>query len=267
MTPFEVVVRWNSSFLRGESLPEEERLASVHVLLQAVCDPETVRQFYRKGGAADGEERYRYPLFYVPPSDKGKKHVTLTRVTPRSHLFSANAYELEILGLLAILGRENELVHEMLSKTKERLSRTCFGRFCEDGECFETSIHVLRFWGRAFPDEMASLEKLLHGIKAHMGDRSRHSGTAFYYRLALSELPLDLVQSEIRSSQNELLRQLGKSYVMNSENDRYVNVMAKYILRNVLSRLPEYEYLKNREPYLSESDGRLHVDVYPLEYR
>ncbi|MNC76531.1 hypothetical protein D3C75_1282720 [compost metagenome] len=35
---------------------------------------------------------------------------------------------------------------------------------------------------------------------------------------------------------------------------------------NVLSRLPEYEYLKNREPYLSESDGRLHVDVYPLEY-
>jgi hypothetical protein len=58
-----------------------------------------------------------------------------------------------------------------------------------------------------------------------------------------------------------LLQQLGKSYVMNSENDKYINVLAKYILRNCLSRLEEFEYIKESEPFVSEKDGRLHFDV------
>ena len=37
------------------------------------------------------------------------------------------------------------------------------------------------------------------------------------------------------------------------------------MLRNLISRLPEYEYIKKRQPYINEKDERLYFDMSDIE--
>jgi hypothetical protein len=48
---------------------------------------------------------------------------------------------------------------------------------------------------------------------------------------------------------------------MNSENDKINHPVMICAIRNTLSRLPEYEYIKDRQPYVKEKDGRLYFDL------
>jgi len=54
-----------------------------------------------------------------------------------------------------------------------------------------------------------------------------------------------------------------KSCVMNSEHDRTLHPVLLSILRNALARFPEYQYIKDRQPFISERDSRLHFDMTP----
>ena len=74
--------------------------------------------------------------------------------TPKTQIFSVNMYELEILRLLCILAPDNSEVKYMIDETVRRLKTTCFG-FMDDGvgECFDTSLVVLRFIAAAAQDE------------------------------------------------------------------------------------------------------------------
>jgi hypothetical protein len=201
------------------------------------------------------------PLFFLPPENGGRKLRTITMVTPKTCLLSDNMYELEILRLLALFDRNNNQVETMINSTLERLDDACFGQFCDKGECFETSIIALRFLNTALVGESPDLERLLKKIRMHFYDKKRHSGTMFYLWLTISELPIALARPEIEKDMNILTNALQKSYVLNSELDRYINLQCKYILRNCLSRLQQYEYLQHRKPYVSERDGRLHFNI------
>lgn len=264
MTPYEIMIKTNEDTIKGKIFSEDEKREISKALLQAVCEENTVEGFQNRintSSSDKGKTAKMYPIFYYPPYNEVKKYPILTGVTPKTKILSANAYELEILRILALFDGGNEKVKYMLYQTKERLSRTCFGRFCETGECFDTSLIVLRFIATAFPEETELQQNLLHGIKAHFQDKKRHSGIVFYYRLILSELTSELALPEIYACKDTLLQQLVKSYVMNSDNDKYVNTLDKYILRNCLSRLPEFDYIKEREPFISEKDGRLYFTV------
>jgi hypothetical protein len=158
----------------------------------------------------------------------------------------------------------------MLERTKKRLLTTCFGKFCETGECFEASLVTLRFIATTFPEEDIWMKQLLKGMKEHMNDRKRHSGVQFYYWLTLSELPLAIAAPEIKhyitnqevgSKHVSLPQLLNKSFTLQSDHDRYASPFGMYVMRNCLSRLEEYEYLKERKPYISDRDGRLHFDT------
>jgi hypothetical protein len=48
---------------------------------------------------------------------------------------------------------------------------------------------------------------------------------------------------------------------MNSENDKTLHPVLVCVIRNVMARLPEYEYIKDRQPYVSDKDGRLYFDM------
>jgi len=48
---------------------------------------------------------------------------------------------------------------------------------------------------------------------------------------------------------------------MNSESNKMMHPVLISILRNTISKFPEYEYIKDREPYVSNKDGRLHFDM------
>ena len=52
-----------------------------------------------------------------------------------------------------------------------------------------------------------------------------------------------------------------QSAVMNSEHDKTIHPVIICMLRNLISKYPEYAYIKERQPYISKKDGRLHFDI------
>lgn len=248
MTLYEKMIWVNSALIKGRAFTEIEKEKITCHFLDGVSDEKTADRFYngvRFPNNTDNSGRRMYPVFYIPQYNGGKKYKTVTGVTPGTHILSANAYELEILRTLALTAPQNETVKHMLDETKVRLRTTCFGN--EDdgvGECFDTSLVVLRFLGTAFPDELSWMQERIDVFNKHVKNKKRHSGIVFYYWLCLSEIPLVLAWPEIKRYKNDLILGLSRSYVMNSDNDRTINMQCKYIERNCLSRLEEYSYLR-----------------------
>lgn len=262
MTPYELMIKTNEHLIKGGILNDKQKQNITARFLEAVSDKNTADRFYRSvkyPGNIDGEGRRMYPVYFIPPYNNGKKYRTVTCVTPGTHILSANAYELEIIRLLHILDPENSQVCEMAEQTAARLRTTCFGNLCNAGECFESGVIALRFICSVLPDDTQWIKKLIGKYKEHINDKKRHSGIVFYYFLCLYEMPEQLALPEVEVNKDTLLRNIKRSFVLNSESDRYMSPLYKYILRNCLARLPEYRYLKDREPF--EENGRLHFNT------
>ncbi len=231
------------------------------IFLDNISDKNSLERF-NKGVKAPTDGRIMYPLFYIPPYN-GKKLITITGVMPKTHIFSANHYELEILRLLALWRPNEDIVKNMLSKTKERLRTTCYGNFCSTGECFEASIVTLRFLATVFPNEKDWITLLTKGIRDEIDNKpngvKRRSGIYFYYWLTLTDIDLPIADIEIKRYQPDLVHTISRSSSYNLEYDKLFNPIAVYIARNCLSRLPEYNHIKEIEGYAG-SDGRFHFD-------
>ena len=254
MTNYERVIRTNELIIKGNKISENQ--------MQDITDQFLSSDEYRDNADLqlnNPKVDNQYPIFFIP-SGNVNQYKTITMVTPHTQILSYNAYELEILRILALFDRNNNRISNMLEVTKIRLQNTCYGNFCDKGECFDTSLVVLRFFGTVYQHDTEHIKQLMEGIKSHLFDKKRHSGIWFYYLLCLSELPLELAKSEIEFYKDKILQQLQRSYVMNSEHDHYVSPLCKYILRNCLSRLEAYAYLSSRVPYIAK-DGRLHFDI------
>jgi len=113
---------------------------------------------------------------------------TVIPMSPKTHILSANAYELEIIRLLHLFAPEDTAVREIVRGTLERLKAACFGNGCEKGECFHAALPVLRFLAAAAPGETEWIAKLISFFHAHFDDQKRHSGVLQYFNLCLSEL-------------------------------------------------------------------------------
>ena len=88
-----------------------------------------------------------------------------------------------------------------------------------------------------------------------------HGNVLWYYWLCLSELPFTFAEPEIQRYKDKIIIQLSRSSVMNSENDKINHPVMICAIRSVLARLSEYAYIKDRQPYISDKDGRLHFDM------
>lgn len=78
----------------------------------------------------------------------------------------------------------------MKDHTIGRLRTTCFGaRGCVIGECFDTSLVVLRFLAAAAPWDIAWIKKIIETYNRHAGDKTRPRALLQYYLLCLSEFP------------------------------------------------------------------------------
>jgi hypothetical protein len=273
LTLYELMFKANFALLKDEDIKPQDRNYIVNRFLDGVSSQNTINRFHKGVNAPlkeNGDTRKMYPIYYIPPYDNGKKYVTVSAITPHTQILSSNSYELEILRLLAIFANDNEYVKQMLEKTKQRLLTTCFGNFCDLGECFESSIVVLRFISIAFPGEIEWMERLINGIRQHLFDKKRPSGVLFYYWLTLSELPIELAKPEIEhfsikcdltTERFALQNLMKKSFVMNSNHDKYASPFGMYVLRNCLARIDEYAYIRNKKPYVTEKDGRVHFDL------
>ncbi len=266
MTPHELMVKTNHYLIKGGKLTELQKANIVGQFLATWSTPDQAKRLYRGvkfPGNIDGDGRQMYPIFYIPPYNDGKKLKTIYNQAPKTHIFSANMYELEIIRLLCLIASENSAVCDMVAQTLERLKTTCFG-YEDDGvgECFDTSLVVLRFLAAAAPEDCSWINSRIENYNHHSGDKKRPWYAQWYFWLCLSELPFELAEPEILKYKNQMLPWLTtKSMVMNSEHDKTVHPVLICSLRNCLCRLPEYAYIKDIQPYVNEKDGRLHFDM------
>ena len=266
MTIYELMVKTNHYLIKGGILTDEQKKWIVQQILPSRSTYKEAQLFYqgvRYPNNMDREGRRMYPIFFIPPFNDGKKYKTILNQMPKTHILSANMYELEIIRMLYLLSSEDMTVDEMVQKTLERLKTTCFG-YQDDGlgECFDSSLVVLRFLASVAPTETEWIRSRIDNYQNHVGEKKRPWFSKWYYWLCLSEMPFDLARSEIHRYEEPILEWLRtKSMVMNSEHDRTIHPVLFCILRNIMARLPEYEYIKKREPYISEKDVRLHFNI------
>lgn len=272
MTAYELMIKTNHHLIKEGELTAAQKDNIVRQLLAARSDERTRQSFYKgvkyPGNADKNGEGHMYPIYFIPPYNQNKKYQTVIPMSPKTHILSANSYELEIIRLLHLFTPVDAVVADMVKKSLERLKTTCYGYHdCAVGECFHTALIVLRFVAAAAPDDTAWINKLLAFFKRHMDEKlalrgkSIHVNVLWYYWLCLSELPIALAEPEISRYKDRIIGQLNRSSVMNSENDKTNHPVMICAIRNTLSQLSEYAYIKKRQPYVCEKDGRLYFDM------
>jgi len=268
------MVKTNHYLIKSGALTEPQKQNIVRQLMAARTTPEQAKRFYigvKFPNNTNENGRQMYPLFFIPPYNNGKKYKMIFNQTPKTHILSANMYELEILRLLHLFVPDNPEVKAMIIQTLARLKTTCFGN--EDdgvGECFDTSLIVLRFLASAAPHETEWGKSRIDNYNRHVGDRERPWFSKWYFWLCLSEMTFETAKPEIEKYKAEMLNWLkNKSFVINSEHDKMIHTVLICMLRNNLARYPEYAYIKDRQPYikspengrLGDKDGRLYFDM------
>ena len=263
MTAYELMIKTNHHLIKDGELTDAQKANIVRQLLAARTDEQEIQKFYKKM-KTDGAT---YPGYYLPPYNNNKKYQTVIPMSPKTHILSMNAYEMDILRLLYLFAPGNPVVKDMIQGTFKRLKNSCPGGDCCQGECFHSSLPVLRFFAVAAPDNKAWMHKLTKKINAGI-DAKYKNNAILYYWLCLSELPYDVAEPGLLKYKNEILTKLQKTVPMNTEYAKVYQPVLYYVYRNCLSRFPEYEYIKDRQPYvktcktsLGEKDMRLHFDM------
>lgn len=268
MTTYDLMIKTNHYLIKGGKLTETQKNSIVNQFILEISNTYQRQKYYngvKSPNNTDSKGRRMYPEFFIPPYNDGKKYKTVLNQTPKTQILSSNVYELEILRLLFLLAPENETVIDMVNTTLKRLKTTCFGN--EDdgvGECFDASLIVLRFLCTVTPSDTTWIISRVNNYNDHVNEKKRPWFSLWYYWLCLSEMPFHLAENEILKYKSEMLDWLtNKSCVMNSDTDKTIHPVLLSILRNTISRFPTYEYIKDREPYINDKDGRLHFDMQP----
>lgn len=260
------VINADRRMMLGKPIEVDERRSLAAALLSARSSRTQASRFYegvRFPGNTDKAGRRMYPEFFIPPYNGGKKLQSLLGQTPKTHIFSANMYELDILRLLSQLLPDDPQVADMVSRTVDRLRTTCFAAMDDGlGECFDAGLVALRFLANCAPNETEWMRMRIGSFHHRYGEKKRTWHPLWYFWLCLSELPDALALPEITLYRDEAHARLtSKSYAMNSERDRTVHPVLLCILRNMLARLPEYAHIKDIQPYVDPRDGRLRFSV------
>ena len=272
MTPHELMVKTNHYLIKGGELTEPQKANIVGQFLAVRSDERAKQSFYKGVKYPNNVDKngtgHMYPIYFIPPYNANKKYQTVIPMSPKTHILSANSYELEIIRLLFLFAPDEPTVQDMVKKSLERLKTTCYGYHdCAIGECFHTALIVLRFLATTNPEDTAWINKLLAFFNRHMDEKlllrgkGIHGNVLWYYWLCLSELPFELAAPEISRYKDRIISQLNRSSVMNNENDKTNHPVMICMLRNCLCRFPEYAHIKDIQPTVSEKDGRLHFDM------
>jgi len=248
MAAYELMIKTNHHLIKGGAYSDIEKT-------------EIAKQL-QEGRITDGKERTFsnpnwYPKFFIPPSNGGKRLQTVIPCSPKTYIFADNAYEFEIIRLLHIFQPSDETFY-MIEGTLNRLKKTCFGyEGCHYAECFEAGLAVLRFLSFAAVGDREWVDKQISIYNNHFSDSRRHSGVQRYYWWVLSEMPFDIAQPEILRQKETIIDHLNRSYVIKNGSEDIL----LFVMRNVLARLPEYSYIKDRQPYVNEKTNRLHFNM------
>ena len=245
MTAYELMVKTNHYLIRNpseDSLSPSQKRRIVSELLAARSTPEQCRRFYlgvKFPDNRDSHGRRMYPDFFIPPYNGGKKYRTILGQLPKTHILSANMYELEILRLLHLFAPDDCDVRAMTEATLERLYHTCFGN--EDdgiGECFDTNLVVIRYLCATSPHDLIRIRSRISVYERHRGDKARPWYVEWYYRLCLSEAPYALSEQRIRDTLPSVQSWLAEESTAVPGRDADPTLL-QAIARNMTTRLRE----------------------------
>ena len=120
MTAYELMIKTNHHLIKGGELSDAQKANIVRQLLVAQTGENEIQKFYKKM-KADGAT---YPGYFLPPYNNNKKYQTVIPMSPKTHILSMNAYEMEILRLLYLFVPENPIVKDMVEGTFKRLENS-----------------------------------------------------------------------------------------------------------------------------------------------
>ncbi len=262
----------NQKLIMSENISNDEKKIVVSTFLNGV-DNEIAISDYRKRMRVCDDAKYMYPDFFIPPYREKKRMRLIQGYLPKTNILYSNHFELEIIRLLALFDNANNTVQQMIDKTEQRLKRTCFGYSCTQGECLATGICVLRFLAVTRPEEKLWINKIMTSLgKAFLtfgnGQSAIQEGIPMSYLLmALTDINNETSKNLIYQKRDWLLNLLRRGWITGklsngkiSEADTY-NLLGKYIIRNALGILPEFNNIEKHKIYVSEKNDRCYCDI------
>jgi len=243
----------------GEEISEQKKEEAISVFLRGV--------------ESKISTQVRYPFYFKPPYYDNKKQRLIQGYMPKTNMLYENHYELEILRLLVQFAPGNEIVREMVRQTLLRIKDTCFGNACDKGECAVIGICVLRFLAAAKPDDTDWIDKLLIPLGEQFltfgsGQAAVQKGVPWTYLLmTFADLNNEKTREYIMEQKDWLINLLRRGWITGklsngkiSEMDTF-NLMYKYIIRNALGTLPEYEDISKYEIYVNPLNERCYCNI------
>lgn len=272
MVKYKLLMELNRKEIFGEEILDAEKEQAVSVFLSGICSREDIMN-YKKRMRVNAETDNIYPNYFIPSYNGNKKLRLIQGYLPKTNILYANHYELEILRLLYMFAPENKIVLEMVQNTLQRLQNTCFGNSCMQGECTATGISVLRFLAITRSDDSEWIEKLLNPLGEVFltfgnGQAAIQKEVPMSYLLmAFTDINSLQTKGIIKQREEWLLSLLRKGWITGklsngkiSEGDTY-NLMGKYIIRNAIGTLPEYNDVSKHEIYVSSKDDRCYCNI------
>jgi len=218
---YDLMIRTNHRLIKGGELTEAQKESVVRGLLGAKTPPDI-----KRWGSM-------YPIFFIPPERNNKKLQTVVPMSPKTEILSQNAYELEIIRLLFMFAGQNDEIKHMTNETLKRLKKTCFGyKRCATGECFESSVVVLRFLSAVAPKQTDWIKKQISVFNGHYFNKRRHSGVLKYFWMCLYEMPFEIAEPEIMRYRDNILAQTSRR--QNDLSEDIQEVLA-HIINNTLA--------------------------------
>ena len=272
MEKYKILMEMNRKMVFGEVVPDTEKQEAVSVLLNGISDEEEVLRFKRRMKVKAETDRI-YPDYYIPPQNGNRKLRLVQGYLPKTNILYANHYELEMIRLLSIFLPDDQTVVGMAKHTLQRLRGACFGNSCAQGECLTTGISALRFLAAVQPDNTEWIDQLLHPLGSIFlsfgnGQAANQQGVPVTYLLmAFTDINNEKTREWIAQKKQWLLKLLRRGWITGklsngriSEGDTY-NLMGKYIIRNALGTLPEYEDIAKHEIYVNSNDDRCYCNI------
>lgn len=272
MEKYKILMEINRKEIFGEEIPDSEKEQAVDTFLNGICDREVILQ-YKKRMRVNVETDNMYPNYYIPPYNGNRKLRLIQGYLPKTNILYANHYELELIRLLYLFAPDNQVVGEMVQKTLLRLKGSCFGNLCTQGECLATGISVLRFLAVTQPENLERINRLLNPLGSVFlsfgnGQAAVQQGIPMSYLLmAFTDINNEKTRDLIMQKKEWLLALLRRGWITGklsngkiSEGDTY-NLMGKYIIRNAVGTLPEYEDVSKYEIYVDSTDERCYCNI------
>lgn len=179
----------------------------------------------------DASIRYMHPLSIEVDYSQYGDFKTSLGYRPKTKILYSNYIELELLRILHKL--DPTVSRGLYVMVKKRIQTTCFGRFCDTGECFEISLQALRFIAQVFPGEVEWINQYIREIGKVIlaGDKKVAYQTKLLYAWTLYQINSQVANETLHAMIDCLCAMEGKFAPPKSDYDQLNGVILYYVLR------------------------------------